>query len=84
MPLRDVLVVLQLGTFGRHNYSKDEFAFDLYRYRQTPMLAGTRRVALGDMRNVGAGFEVPNARGGRDRLTGLQVTPVEGEAADGR
>lgn len=80
--LRDALALLQMGTFGRHNYTRDEFAFDLYRYRQTPMTAGGRRVALGDMRNAGSGFEVPNARGGRDRLTGLLVAPVEGDADD--
>ncbi len=81
--LREVLALLQLGTFGRNNYTKDEFAFDLYRYRQTSMTTGGRRVVLGDMRGLGAGFEVPNARGGRDRLTGLQVLPAEGDA-DGR
>ncbi len=76
--LRDVLAVLQLPTFGRASYTKDEFAFDIYRYRQTSMVVGGRRVTFGDLRNAGAGFEVPNARGGRDRLTGLQVADVEG------
>jgi hypothetical protein len=83
VPLRDVLELLQLPTFGRASYTKDEFAFDLYRYRQTGMQVGTRRVIFGDLRNAGAGCEVPNGRGGRDRLTGLQVTPAE-DAGDGR
>lgn len=82
VPLRAVLELLQLGTFGRNNYTRDEFAFDLYRYRQAGMTVGRRRVVLGDMRGGGAGFEVPNARGGRERLSALQVTPGEG-GADG-
>lgn len=80
--LRDVLALLQLSTFGRSSYSKDEFAFDIYRYRQTTMRVGPRRVVFGDLRNAGAGVEVPNARGSRDRLTGLQVTAAE-EGAGG-
>lgn len=81
--LRDVLALLQLPTFGRASYTKDEFAFDLYRYRLTDMKVGTRWVKFDDLRNAGAGFEVPNSRGGWDRLTGLHVTLAEG-GNDGR
>lgn len=81
--LREVLVLFQLGTFGRNNYTRDEFAFDLYRFRQTPMLVGTRRVSFGDLRDAGAGVLVPNARGSHDKLLGIHVTPAEG-GSDGR
>lgn len=79
--LRRVLDLLQLPTFGRISYTKDEFAFDIYRYRQAEMRVGGRDVALLDVRGAGAGFEVPNARGGWERLNALQVTPA-GAAGD--
>ncbi len=75
--LRDVLALLQLPTFGRASYTRDEFAFDIFRYRQTPMSVGSRHVMLEDMRGVGAGFQIPNARGGWEPVTGLRVTAAE-------
>lgn len=80
--LRDVFELLRLG--GRVSYTRDEFAFDLFRFRQTPMVADGWRVVLGDMRGVGSGFEVPNGRGGHERLAGLRLVPLEEAATNGR
>ena len=78
VPLRDVLALLQLGAFGRSTYTRDQFAFDLYRFRQTEMSAAGQRVLFGDMRGGGAGIDIPTARGGHERLIAIQAVPGDG------
>lgn len=71
-----------LGNFGRGTYTRDQFAFDLYRFRMTPMETESWRIVLTDQREARAtSFEVPNGRGGTDRLGGLRLLPLQGVAA---
>ena len=87
VPLQGALTLLQLSNFGRATYTRDEFAFDLYRYRQTPMRvassAGTRAVILDDARHFRGAVEVPNSRGGHDRLGALLVLPADADPEGG-
>ena len=78
--LVDILEMLQLGNFGRNNYTRDEFAFDLYRFRQTEMKTGGRLIVFTDLRRGGSGLSVPNSHGGRDRLIAIRVVPLEAAA----
>lgn len=78
--LVDILELFQLGTFGRSSYTRDEFAFDLYRYRQTKMVTGGRRVEFGDLRGGGTGLQVPTARGTYEKLIGIRLLPLEAQA----
>jgi len=76
VPLTKVLALLQLGTFGRNSYTKDEFAFDIYRYRETDMEVEGGKVAFRDARGKETGaFEVPTSRGTVELFAGLSVVP---------
>ena len=78
--LVDILELFQLGTFGRSSYTRGEFAFDLYRYRQMKMVTGGRRVEFGDMRGGGTGLQVPTARGTYEKLIAIRLLPVGAQA----
>ena len=83
--LVDVYGLFALGNFGRGAYTRDQFAFDLYRFRLNPMVVEPWRIVLTDQRDAGGtAFEVPTGRGGTDRLGGLLLEPfgqAAGEAA---
>ncbi len=80
--LGDVYGLFALGNFGRGTYTRDQFAFDLYRFRLGDMIVGGHRIVLTDVRDAGGGFEVPTGRGGTDRLTGLWLeATAQAEAA---
>ena len=78
--LVDILELFQLATFGRNSYSRDEFAFDLYRFRQTDMRVGQRLLQFCDLRGGGAGLLVPTARGTHERLVAMRLLPGEASA----
>lgn len=84
--LGDVYALFALGNFGRGAYTRDQFAFDLYRFRLDEMVADGWRIVLTDVRDTGgSGFEVPTGRGGTDRLGGLWLeatAQAEAAAAD--
>ncbi len=78
--LVDILELFQLGNFGRTSYGRDEFTFDLYRFRQTDMQVGQRLLQFCDMRGAGVGLLVPTARGTQERLIAMRLIPGEAEA----
>ncbi len=82
--LTRILEVLQLAGFGRNTYTRDEFAFDLYRLRNASMDVVTRgsdrrRLVLLDVRGRDGGtpIEVPTARGTKEAFTALRVERIE-------
>ncbi len=81
--LLDILDLFQLGTFGRNSYTRDEFAFDIYRFRQTDMKIGARRLQFCDLRNAGSGLSIPTTRGTQDKLVAIRLLSTEASAADG-
>lgn len=74
--LTEILEMFQLGTFGRNSYTRDEFAFDIYRFRQTTMRVGDRLLQFCDLRG-GQGISVPTARGTQERLMAIRLVPTE-------
>jgi hypothetical protein len=84
--LGDVYTLFALGNFGRGTYTRDQFAFDLYRFRMGDMTVDGWRVVLTDQRETGgSAVEVPTGRGGTDRLAGLRLeaaAPLDAAALD--
>ena len=75
--LVEILEMFQLGTFGRNSYTRDEFAFDIYRFRQTDMRIGGRLLQFCDLRGGGSGLSIPTARGTQDKLIAIRLVPTE-------
>ncbi len=74
-PLGKIYEVLSLGNFGRNSYTRDEFAFDVYRYRQQTMLVNDWRLSFVAGHATGA-IAVPNTAGSFDNLQAVLAQRV--------
>ena len=80
--LSEILDMFQLGNFGRNSYTRDEFAFDIYRFRQTDMMIGNRFLQFCDLRGGGSGVSIPTTRGTQEKLMAIRLVPTEASAGD--
>ncbi len=76
--LQAIYEVLTMRT-GTGDYTKNEFAFDIYRLRrESDMVFDHKRLSFLNGRS--GNFAVPNSKGGTDPLAILRLTEVEGDA----